>query len=594
MELVARLQEVEKFMKQETTQLVDAIMNLTIDQEETDKAIARMSIEANLRQAKVDEQAQTISDLRSEVKTEREKRQKLETEARKAVEKLEALGNDLKNIKSQSDNEEADSRAGSDSPDELVRVGESASYRGSPVAKRQQALPNGKRAKGTPAARTLNQQPRSSQPMGEEQVLEPQKEEVASQSPLNESARTPVPTSRDALVTHSGSGQQAIRPSHDDHGSGGHVRVSNGFQGVAGNSTLVTPPKFGPLSMGPPRAPAAMSQERRWGNRSSSGRGNNFSSGPSFGQTPRKNGFQPLPRYAPNGQYNSPHDRPGSVFGQQRRETYPSTPTSSNRNRYGRLADTPQPAMTPSNGIHYGTSGMTPSSAVVGRGGNVVESPIHVTEQAIAAWNEQIIDFYGAIRVFVGRHAGEADQSGELAAQLSQSSLWPVLMTTYRPLNEAEAASYLDFHLQNENTKACVVTRVIIDYVVNRVWVPSAWAGSDPQTAQELATVQPLLNRFAGAHESRRDLERVAEAAWDLSARILASRLTFDFRFPDIGARFSCQSMLPIWPHADPAELQAKHWRVAFVTTPVITCRNDTGTGISAHSVTLADVFCMQ
>jgi hypothetical protein len=51
--------------------------------------------------------------------------------------------------------------------------------------------------------------------------------------------------------------------------------------------------------------------------------------------------------------------------------------------------------------------------------------------------------------------------------------------------------------------------------------------------------------------------------------------------------------MLPIWPHMDPFELQAKHWRVALVTTPVITCRNDTGTNISAHSVSLADVFCM-
>jgi hypothetical protein len=44
----------------------------------------------------------------------------------------------------------------------------------------------------------------------------------------------------------------------------------------------------------------------------------------------------------------------------------------------------------------------------------------------------------------------------------------------------------------------------------------------------------------------------------------------------------------------DPMELQSQHWRVALVTTPVITCRNDTGTNISAHSVCLADVFCMQ
>lgn len=108
-----------------------------------------------------------------------------------------------------------------------------------------------------------------------------------------------------------------------------------------------------------------------------------------------------------------------------------------------------------------------------------------------------------------------------------------------------------------------------------------------------LANLQPLLNRLANPADACRDMEQVAEHAWDLSSRILTSRLTFDFRFPEIGSRFSSQSMLPIWPRMDPFELQAKHWRVALVTTPVITCRNDTGTNISAHSVSLADVFCM-
>ena len=88
-------------------------------------------------------------------------------------------------------------------------------------------------------------------------------------------------------------------------------------------------------------------------------------------------------------------------------------------------------------------------------------------------------------------------------------------------------------------------------------------------------------------------LEPIAEMAWDLSCRILTSRLTFDFRFPEVGARFSGQSMVPVWPSCEASELQAKHWRVALVTTPVVTCRNDTGSNISAHSVSLADVICM-
>ena len=108
------------------------------------------------------------------------------------------------------------------------------------------------------------------------------------------------------------------------------------------------------------------------------------------------------------------------------------------------------------------------------------------------------------------------------------------------------------------------------------------------------SAIRPLLNRLHNPTDAARDLEQVADHAWELSSKILTSRLTFDFRFPEVSSRFSCQSMLPIWPHADPAELQAKHFRVALVTTPVITCRNDTGGTIAAHSVALADVFCMQ
>lgn len=109
-----------------------------------------------------------------------------------------------------------------------------------------------------------------------------------------------------------------------------------------------------------------------------------------------------------------------------------------------------------------------------------------------------------------------------------------------------------------------------------------------------MATLQPLLNTMASPGDAYTDLEVVAEEAWGLSSKILTSRLTFDIRFPEVGCRFSCQSMIPIWPNMDALELQARHWRVALVTTPVITCRNDTGANISAHSVSLADVVCMQ
>jgi hypothetical protein len=95
--------------------------------------------------------------------------------------------------------------------------------------------------------------------------------------------------------------------------------------------------------------------------------------------------------------------------------------------------------------------------------------------------------------------------------------------------------------------------------------------------------------------EASAQLRDILRQAYEISEIMMTSRITFDFRFPLIGSRFTSQSMVNIWPSTvDPLELQAKHWRVALVVSPVITCRSDTGTDISAHAVASADVFCMQ
>ncbi|PNY24406.1 Uncharacterized protein TCAP_05656, partial [Tolypocladium capitatum] len=135
-ELVARLQEVGQIVNQETTQLVDALMNLTLDQEDTDKAIARMSIAANLTGAMTDDQAQTITSLRAEIKAEREKREQVEAETKMALESFEGFKTEFKTFK---DNIEKQKNAAVE-PDELVNVGESAFRQGSPCANRPQNL----------------------------------------------------------------------------------------------------------------------------------------------------------------------------------------------------------------------------------------------------------------------------------------------------------------------------------------------------------------------------------------------------------------------------------------------------------------------
>lgn len=66
-EIVLQLQEVGQIISQETSALVDALMNLQLDQEDTDKAVARMSIEANIAKARIDDQGDTILKLQAQL-----------------------------------------------------------------------------------------------------------------------------------------------------------------------------------------------------------------------------------------------------------------------------------------------------------------------------------------------------------------------------------------------------------------------------------------------------------------------------------------------------------------------------------------------
>lgn len=90
-EIIAQLQEVGQIMSQETSQLVDALMNLTLDQEDTDKAIARMGLEASLTKATIEDQAQTVRDLRAEIDDEKKKREQAEINVKNVVNELHEL-----------------------------------------------------------------------------------------------------------------------------------------------------------------------------------------------------------------------------------------------------------------------------------------------------------------------------------------------------------------------------------------------------------------------------------------------------------------------------------------------------------------------
>lgn len=219
------------------------------------------------------------------------------------------------------------------------------------------------------------------------------------------------------------------------------------------------------------------------------------------------------------------------------RDYYPRTPTAASRGRYGRLQEAPPSAGSDTTGggvslgnnhsnnhhnIHHnshnsnhhansmvsrtfgsssGSSSVTPAApppplASSSSSSSYIAPLVHMNERSVAAWHEGIMDFYAVIRAFVERHASQPDHASSM--KMSSTTLWPILLATYHPLSSAEAASYLEYHLRNENSKACLVTRVMIDYIVNRVWTPAAWSGADDESTYSLMELERDMERMLG------------------------------------------------------------------------------------------------
>ncbi|OHE92632.1 hypothetical protein CORC01_12078 [Colletotrichum orchidophilum] len=253
-----------------------------------------------------------------------------------------------------------------------------------------------------------------------------------------------------------------------------------------------------------------------------------------------------------------------------------------------------------------------------------------------------------------GNGFGE-DEGGDnerYARALESVVILRYMMKLYAPFSEQQAWSYIRQHMHDPMSRACLISRTMIDLLVNRIFTFEAWEGFSVDADRQLREIrhemnnlpagqggalQVCIDRLAAivnscinherydAYRNHRieyfqaelremlsplllpeseggpDLERADEAlrqmcekAWSISAKMFTSRWTFEFRFPDTGVRFNTGTMVGIAPNIGPQLLQAEHWRVQLVVTPVITVRNDTGASISVASITSAHVICMK
>lgn len=101
-EIIHELKEVGQMISQETSALVDALMNVSLDQEDTERAVARLSIEGNIAKAETDKKMQRIDDLEKDLANEIEKRREAEVSVKQAVDQLQKLMAEFRELKRKS------------------------------------------------------------------------------------------------------------------------------------------------------------------------------------------------------------------------------------------------------------------------------------------------------------------------------------------------------------------------------------------------------------------------------------------------------------------------------------------------------------
>ena len=98
-EIIGQLQSIGQVVSQETSQLIDAIANLTLDNEQTGKHYARMTIEQNLIKADAEDKADSIRGLKLELEKEKEKSMKAESELKRIGMEMNDLSSEFSDFK---------------------------------------------------------------------------------------------------------------------------------------------------------------------------------------------------------------------------------------------------------------------------------------------------------------------------------------------------------------------------------------------------------------------------------------------------------------------------------------------------------------
>ncbi|KAL1837164.1 hypothetical protein VTJ49DRAFT_4194 [Mycothermus thermophilus] len=99
-----------------------------------------------------------------------------------------------------------------------------------------------------------------------------------------------------------------------------------------------------------------------------------------------------------------------------------------------------------------------------------------------------------------------------------------------------------------------------------------------------------IISPFIGKNSKKSDnaydnVPLIISDARDLSTKMMASGMTFEYEWPQVGLRYYATSYEPVNSELGRVRLQEEHWRIKMCATPAITVRDDSGYAIKTTNL---------
>ncbi|KAK0705346.1 hypothetical protein B0H67DRAFT_557968 [Lasiosphaeris hirsuta] len=235
--------------------------------------------------------------------------------------------------------------------------------------------------------------------------------------------------------------------------------------------------------------------------------------------------------------------------------------------------------------------------------------------------------------------------------QATSKSLWNYMCQLLFPDNHKSGSMHATMLLNEDSSRAFFMDRIVLQHILGSIFTYDGWLGYDLATDHEMIEIERLLNthEIYKTHERQKLLDRraalvtnmmdghrwaafrqfkvndhyqklrkvigplipnppmvdgrtdafydlfsITEMAWELSAKLWLSRLSFSYVWNDTYAKFSMDSHTALNSSTDELVLQAKQHRVKLAVTPGITMRNDMGMNILPQQILKSGVLVMK